>query len=97
MYGNVVIGDHVMVAPNVMIAGGNHGISRNGIPMISQPSISKGIVIGNDVWVAANAVILDGVSVGDGAIIAAGAVVTENVEPYSIVVGNPAKFKKFRT
>ena len=82
-----------MIAPNVMIAGGNHGIICNDIPMISQANTSKGINIGNDVWIAANVVILDGVSVGDGAIIAAGAVVTKDVESYSIVVGNPAKFQ----
>lgn len=49
------------------------------------------ITIGNDVWIGARAILLDGVSVGDGAIIGAGAVVTQNVEPYSIVGGVPAK------
>lgn len=97
IYGNVEIGNNVMIAPNVMIAGGNHGISRNGTPMISQPNISKGIIIGNDVWGAANVVILDGAFVGDGAIITAGAVVTKNVESYSIVAGNPAKLKRYRS
>jgi acetyltransferase-like isoleucine patch superfamily enzyme len=49
------------------------------------------VVIGNDVWIGARALILDGVVVGDGAIIAAGAVVAKNVEPYAIVGGVPAK------
>ncbi|QCA17941.1 CatB-related O-acetyltransferase [Citrobacter freundii] len=53
-------------------------------------------VLGNDVWVGANAIIMDGVKVGDGAIIAAGAVVTKNVKPYSIVAGVPAIVKRFR-
>jgi acetyltransferase-like isoleucine patch superfamily enzyme len=48
-------------------------------------------IIGNDVWIAANATVNRGVSIGNGAIIGAGAVVTKNVEPYSIVVGVPAK------
>lgn len=48
-------------------------------------------VIGNDVWIGANATILRGVTVGDGAIIGAGSVVTKDVEPYSIVAGVPAK------
>ena len=48
-------------------------------------------IIGNDVWIGYGATILNGVSVGDGAIIAAGAVVTKDVEPYSIVGGNPAR------
>ena len=49
------------------------------------------VVIGNDVWIGHGALILCGVSVGDGAVIGAGAVVTKNVEPYTIVAGNPAK------
>ncbi|RYE09381.1 MAG: CatB-related O-acetyltransferase [Sphingobacteriaceae bacterium] len=48
-------------------------------------------VIGNDVWIGYQATIMPGVSVGDGAIIGSGAVVTKDVEPYSIVGGNPAK------
>ena len=48
-------------------------------------------VIGNDVWIGQNAVILPGVSIGDGAIIGANAVVGSDVAPYTIVVGNPAK------
>lgn len=47
--------------------------------------------IGNDVWIGTNAVILRGVHIGNGAIVGAGAVVTRNVEPYSVVVGAPAK------
>ena len=52
--------------------------------------------IGNDVWVGAGAIIMKGVTIGDGAIVGAGAVVTKDVEAYSIVVGSPAKHKKFR-
>ena len=52
--------------------------------------------IGNDVWIGARALILDGVSIGDGAIIAAGAVVTKDVPPYAIVGGVPAKVIRYR-
>ena len=52
---------------------------------------NKPVIIGNDVWIGANAIILSGVTIGDGAVIAAGAVVTKDVEPYEIVGGNPAK------
>ena len=53
-------------------------------------------VIGNDVWIGQNAVILPGVHIGDGAIIGANSVVGSNVEPYTIVVGNPAKILRKR-
>lgn len=53
-------------------------------------------IIGNDVWIASNVTILQGVKVGDGAIIAAGAVVTKDVQPYSIYGGVPAKLIKYR-
>jgi acetyltransferase-like isoleucine patch superfamily enzyme len=59
---------------------------------LSGHPLSKGpVVIGNDVWIAANAIILSGIKVGDGAVIGAGAVVSRNVPPYTIVAGNPAK------
>lgn len=62
---------------------------------IVQPQ--KGVpVIGNDVWIGLNAIILRGVTIGHGAVIAAGAVVTKDVEPYSIVGGIPAKHLAFR-
>jgi acetyltransferase-like isoleucine patch superfamily enzyme len=53
-------------------------------------------VIGNDVWVGSGAHILQGVTIGDGAIVAAGAVVTNNIPPYSIVGGVPARVIKSR-
>ena len=53
-------------------------------------------IIGNDVWIGINAIIMRGVKIGDGAVIAAGAVVTKDVAPYSIVGGNPAKHIKYR-
>ena len=53
-------------------------------------------VIGNDVWIGQNAVILPGVHIGDGAIIGANSVVASNVEPYTVVVGNPAETIRYR-
>lgn len=52
--------------------------------------------IGNDVWIGARAIILDGISIGDGAIIAAGAVVTKDVPPYAVMGGVPAKVLRYR-
>ena len=53
-------------------------------------------VIGNDVWIGQNAVILPGVHIGDGAIIGANSVVAKDIPPYSVAVGNPATVKKKR-
>ncbi len=63
---------------------------------IQDHTLKGDVVIGNDVWIGTNVFIGAGVSVGDGAIIGAHSVVTKNVEPYSVVVGNPAKFIRFR-
>jgi acetyltransferase-like isoleucine patch superfamily enzyme len=54
------------------------------------------VIIGNDVWIGANSIVLDGVEIGNGAIISAGAVVNKNVPPYSIYGGVPAKLIKYR-
>lgn len=54
------------------------------------------ITVGNDVWIAYRATIMEGVTIGDGAIIAAGSVVTKDVPAYGIVGGNPAKLIKYR-
>lgn len=56
----------------------------------------ENIIIGNDVWIGSNAIILDGVKIGDGAIVAAGAVVTKDIPPYAIVGGIPAKILRYR-
>lgn len=90
--GEVTVGDDVMIAPNVVLAGGRHGMRRNGTPMFYQSSESKGpILIGSDVWIAANSVVTDGVRIGNGAVVGAGSVVTKDVDDYTIVAGNPAK------
>ena len=59
--------------------------------------ISKGpVVIGNDVWIGQNAMIMSGVSIGDGAVVAAGAVVIEDIPPYALCAGNPGAVRKKR-
>lgn len=94
--GQVTIGANCSIAPNVVIVGQNHNFSDKSQIIKAQGSSSKGIVIHDDVWIGANATILDGVTIGEGAIVAAGAVVTKDVEPYSIVGGVPAKLLKTR-
>jgi acetyltransferase-like isoleucine patch superfamily enzyme len=62
------------------------------VPPVPGHPTSKGDVrIGNDVWIGQNCTILSGVTIGDGAVLATGAVVTNDVEPYTIFGGNPAK------
>lgn len=64
---------------------------------LSRPAGTKGsVVIGNDVWIGMDALILSGVTVGDGAVIGAQCVITKDVEPYSIVAGNPANIIRKR-
>ena len=60
-------------------------------PSASDMPLKGNTVIGNDVWIGQNAVILPGVNIGDGAIIGANSVVGSNIAPYTIVAGNPAK------
>lgn len=58
---------------------------------------SKGdVVIGSDVWLCANCIVLSGINIGHGAVVGAGAVVTRDVTPYSVVAGNPAKHVRWR-
>lgn len=69
-----------------------YGITANDVlePQKNSP------IIGNDVWIGMNSTIMRGVIVGDGSVVAANSVVTKNIDPYSIVAGNPAKVIKMR-
>ena len=96
----IVIGNKVMLGYNVTIIGGNHNTSRLGEFMYDvkeKRSIDDlGVTIEDDVWIGSNATILSGVTIGRGSIIAAGAVVTEDVNPYSVVGGVPARIINYR-
>ena len=86
-----------MMAPEVLILGGNHRFDRLDIPMMFQGNVEYAPVeIGNDVWIGSRVIILPGLKIGEGSIIGAGSVVTKDVMPYSIVAGNPAKLIKMR-
>lgn len=88
--GRIVIGDNVLTAQFVSIIAVNHGLARNLTVRDQNPSSKRDVVIGDDVWVGAGAIILPGVTIQDGAIVGAGAVVTRDVASYSIVAGVPA-------
>ena len=93
--GNIQIGSRVMLGPRVTVWGREHETDKR-FPMMSQDKVSKKIVIGDDVWIGAHAVILKGVSIGNGAVVAAGAVVTKDVPEYAFVAGVPAVVIKYR-
>lgn len=90
-HGGLVIGDDVLIAAHTVIIPANHNFSRRDIPINTQGESRKGVTIGNDVWLGARVTVLDGVTIGQGAIVAAGAVVTQDVAPYTIVGGVPAR------
>ena len=64
--------------------------------IVSYENSSIPVEIGNDVWIGAGAIIMDGIKVGDGAVIGGGAIVTKDVPPYAVVFGVPAKISRYR-
>ncbi|MEJ0017019.1 MAG: CmcI family methyltransferase [Acetobacteraceae bacterium] len=89
--GRVRIGNFCRIASLASIYGFNHGTDQIDVPIGAQQVTSKGIVLGDDVWVGANVVIVDGVEIGSHCVIAGGAVVTKSFPPYQIIGGNPAR------
>jgi len=87
----VSIGDDSLISPNVSIVGSNYRYDRLDIPMHQQGEITKGVMIGKDVWIGVGCAILDGACIGDHAIIAPNAVVSGHVAEKTIASGNPAK------
>jgi len=91
------IGNDVLIAPNVSILSRMHEFERTDIPMSLQGyRAEKAVTIENDVWLGRNVVVLPGVTIGRGAIVGAGSVVTNNIAPFDIVGGVPAKKIKNR-
>lgn len=95
---DIEIGNDVLIAGNVSFVGrDDHNFEEIGKKIWdSGRGDSFKTIIGNDVWIGHGAIVVSGVVIGDGSIIAAGSVVVKNVEPYSIVGGNPARYIKDR-
>lgn len=89
--GLVRIGNHVRIAPNVIIMGANHEFRDPLAPIHTQGMSHAPITIGDDVWIAGGVTITCGVTIGQGSVIAAGAVVTRDVPPFTVVGGVPAR------
>lgn len=95
--GPVCIGSNVNLAQGITVTALNHNFEDTTKRIDEQGISTKPVVIGDDVWIGANAVILPGVTIGQHVVVAAGAVVTKDVPDYSLVAGVPAKeIKKLR-
>jgi len=92
----VEIGENTLIAAYSYIIGGGHNYTRTDIPITEQEKHSYGIEIGKNCWIGAGVNILDNTTIGSETIIGAGAVVTENIPPYSIAAGIPAKVLRTR-
>ena len=89
--GTITIGSNTVISQDSYLCGGTHDYTRPTMPLIKTP-----ITVGDKVWICAGAFIGPGVTIGEGAVIGARAVVVKDVEPWTVVAGNPAKFIKKR-
>jgi maltose O-acetyltransferase len=96
--GRIEIGNNVMFGPNVSLMATSHPLipeercaMKYADGHVSMSEYAKGIRVGNDVWIACNVVVCDGVSIGNGAVIGAGSVVTRDIPDNYIAYGNPCK------
>lgn len=87
----ITIGDRATISRGAFICSASHDTSSRTMELTYAP-----IAIGNDAWVAARAIVMPGVTINEGSVVGAGAVVVKDVEPFTIVCGNPAKFVKKR-
>lgn len=89
----ITLGRYCFLAGNCyLVAGGNHSFDDISRPIMFQASLSKGgIRVGDDVWLGAGAIVLDGTTIGQGAVVGAGAVVTGSLPEYAVAVGSPAR------
>ena len=95
-HGGVVIGQDSLIAMHCRILSSNHVIPDASRSIRWEPDILLPTKIGQDVWLGAGVTILGGVTIGDGCVVGAGAVVTQDLPPYSVAIGVPAKVIKSR-
>ena len=87
----LTIGDNCLFGPYVIVVSINYRYDRLDIPLADQGWTSKGIEIGENVWIGASSVILDGTTIGDNVIVASGSVVSGRIPDNVVIQGNPAK------
>lgn len=86
---NIVIGSRAAIGPNVILLSSSDPNNSRIYPYVK---VQRGkVIVGNDAWIGAGAIIMPDVHIGEGSIVGAGSVVTKNVEPFTIVAGVPAR------
>ena len=86
--GVITIGDDCLIGPNVQLLAVSHAVNPS--QRLNKENFAASIIIGNNVWIGAGAIILAGVSIGDNSVIGAGSVVTKSIASNTVVAGNPA-------
>jgi maltose O-acetyltransferase len=90
-FGGVSMGNYVLIGSNVTISSGQHTTDGTFPPVFARPAVPKAIIIEDDVWIGAGAVIMPGVTLRRGTVVGANSVVTKDTEEYAVVVGAPAR------
>lgn len=89
--GEIVIGNDVLICPNVVSRAAEHALGRADIPIRFQRHRSDRIMFGDNVWIEANLVVTFGVSIGDGCVMGTESIVAHDLLPMTIFVSNPAR------
>lgn len=92
----VTVGRYGLFAAYTYLVGGGHAFEGRGTPVIEQARESKGIHLGDNVWLGAGALVMDGVRIGDDVVVGAGAVVTNDLPPGAVAAGVPARVIRTR-
>jgi acetyltransferase-like isoleucine patch superfamily enzyme len=94
---SVSVGRHGLFAAQAYLVGGGHEFEATGQSVIDQPRVSKGIALGDNVWLGTGAKVLDGVRIGSDAVVGANAVVTADLPDGAIAAGVPARILRLRS
>jgi acetyltransferase-like isoleucine patch superfamily enzyme len=93
--GTITLGEYAFFGHDVAVLTGTHDIARFGRDrQLGFPRSGRDVVIGEGVWLASHVLVLGPVTIGDHAVVAAGSLVREDIEPYTVVAGRPAKVVK---
>lgn len=94
--GGIIIGNNVLIGSNVTISSGKHPIEGIEPSIFQRPTLPMQIIIEDDVWIGAGAVIMPGIVLRKGTVVGANAVVTKDTQEYSVMAGVPARCIRYR-